>query len=217
MYKLVIWDMDGTVLDSDLVLVMTWTDLFKIYKPDYTPTINKLLSFSGPSLTESITGEFPDLPLEEVRAKYFEISHKYYWEFGTAYPYVRDIIDECKRRGIKVALNTNKQRRHCEMSLEILDMVDLFDSVISGGDVPHYKPDPEGVYKIMEETGITNKKDILYVGDGIYDYQTAKNAGIDCMISTIPPHRLPPVGDDFNPKYFIKDYRDFFAILEDAK
>ncbi len=214
MYKLVIWDMDGTVLDSDLVIVLTWTALFNEFAPDKKPSINKLLSFSGPSLVESLSKEFPDIPLETTRNAYLKYSYDYYWRYGVAYPYVREVIEECKKRGVKVAVNTNKHRVHAEMALEILDMVNLFDSMVSGGDVANYKPHPEGVYKIMEETGITNKEEILYVGDGVFDYQTAENAGVDCMISTIPPHQLPKVGEGFNPKYFIKDFKDFFEILE---
>ena len=214
MYKLVIWDLDGTILDSDLVLVLTWTALFNEFAPEKKLSINKLLAFSGPAMVDSLKKEFPDIPLDVSEKTYVKYSDYYYQRYGTTYPYVREVIEECKNKGIKVAVNTNKTKYHTDMALEIIGMDKLFDCVVSGGDVSKFKPDPEGVYKIMECLGLTNKDEVLYVGDGIIDYNTAKNAGIDCMISTIPPHKLPVVGGGFNPRYFISDFKDFFKILE---
>ncbi len=214
MYKLIIWDLDGTVLDSDLVLVLTWTSLFNEFAPNQKPSINKLLAFSGPAMVDSLKKEFPNVPLDVSSKTYLKYSDYNYRRYGTTYPHVREVIEECKNRGIKVAVNTNKTKYHTDMALEIIEMDKLFDCVVSGGDVDRFKPDPQGVNKIMEELGVTNKNEVLYVGDGIIDYNTAINAGVDCMISTIPPHKLPSVGKNFNPRYFIGDFKDFFKLLE---
>lgn len=214
MYKLVIFDMDGTILDSDLVLVMTWTSLFKEFTPTNTPSLNQIMSFSGPPLVDSLKKTFPDVPVEYSKKRYMEVSHDFYYSYAKSYPGCKEVIEELRKRGIKVAVNTNKTNNHAWMSLEILGFDKLFDSVVSGGDVKSMKPDPEGVYMIMEQLGITDKSEVLYVGDSYFDYATAENAGIDCIISTLPPRKGIRNSGKLTPKYWFNGFEEFFDVLE---
>ncbi len=60
----------------------------------------------------------------------------------------------------------------------------VFDFIIGGEDVSKHKPDPEGLLKAIQETG-KNKKETLYVGDSLVDWETAKNAAVDfCAVLT---------------------------------
>ena len=43
------------------------------------------------------------------------------------------------------------------------------------------KPSPEGIYKILKKARIKDKKNCIYVGDSIYDYQSSKKANIDYL------------------------------------
>lgn len=69
--------------------------------------------------------------------------------------------------------------------LEILKREQLdsyFDIIIGGEDVKSHKPDPEGLYTIMNHFNI-GPEDVLYVGDSIVDVKTAKNAGVQFIAS----------------------------------
>ena len=60
MYKLFLFDFDGTLLDSDHMIVVTFQELYAKYKPDYNATIEHMLSFSGPPIRETLLNEFPN-------------------------------------------------------------------------------------------------------------------------------------------------------------
>jgi phosphoglycolate phosphatase-like HAD superfamily hydrolase len=62
----------------------------------------------------------------------------------------------------------------------------------------------------MEEAGVKDKKDVLYIGDTIYDYQTALNAGVDCMMVTWSPRKLDK---SIKPKYYLDSYQDLIEVL----
>ena len=64
-YKLYLFDLDGTLLDSDQMLIETFRDLYKIYKPkDYVIDEKKIITFSGPPIRETLQKEFPEYDQE---------------------------------------------------------------------------------------------------------------------------------------------------------
>lgn len=63
--------------------------------------------------------------------------------------------------------------------LRVNKLDSLFDLVITSDDVKACKPDPEGVYFALKHFNISNKKDVIYIGDSEFDYLVSKNAGVD--------------------------------------
>ena len=68
MYKLIIFDMDGTIADTDKVIVKSYLELYKIYKPNDIPSVEKIRTFSGPPINKTLTEEFPHLELDFINS-----------------------------------------------------------------------------------------------------------------------------------------------------
>ncbi len=79
------------------------------------------------------------------------------------------------KRDFSLAILTNNWRDTLEKLIPE-DELELFDVIITSSDVSKPKPDPEGMFKIIEKLGL-DSKDILYVGDSISDYRVAQKAG----------------------------------------
>lgn len=212
-FSLVIFDMDGTLVDTDLMIVLSYVDMYRKFRPGYKVSVTKLLSFSGPPLASVLPVEFPDVPYAEALAYFRKVCRHYYDETVYAYPGVKEVLIELKKRGIKTAVVTYKLREESLYTLKITGLEGLFDLVIASDDVTSSKPNPEGVFKAMSDLGVDNKNAVLYIGDTRYDDETANNAGIPCMLVTWTPRPFPA---ECKPRYRLDSWKDFFEVVENG-
>ena len=87
-----------------------------------------------------------------------------------------------KENGYKVAIATNKPQILLEPLIEQLFGDVKFDALLGCRPNKPAKPDPYIIFEIMDKLGV-KEDECLYIGDSEYDYQTAHNAGIDCLIA----------------------------------
>lgn len=207
MFKLVLFDFDGTTLDSDNMLVATFFDLYKKYYPNKEFTIEHILTFSGPPMEQTLRQEFPDLKLEDIMAEYLKVSTDYYPTTIKLYPRVEELLIKLKKEGISTGLFTSRGRYTTEFAFDLLGIQGYFDHVICGDEVKERKPSPEGLLKAMEHFNIINKEDVLYIGDSNFDYLAARNAGIKFAIVNWSARKDTLDGE---PDYVITDFNKFF-------
>ncbi|MBN1128324.1 MAG: HAD family hydrolase [Chitinispirillaceae bacterium] len=97
------------------------------------------------------------------------------WAHSTRpYPGIIETLDALKKRGIVLAVNSNKLHDFTLKMATHFFGPSLFHTIIGGGKFP-YKPDPAAALHIANAMG-SNPGDLLYVGDSDIDLQTAKNA-----------------------------------------
>jgi phosphoglycolate phosphatase len=94
-----------------------------------------------------------------------------------AYPGMVDVVAQLKRRGMALAVLTNKDQNVARSIVEHCFGKGVFDRVVGVVDKTPVKPGREAVTKLMTEMGLT-KDDCLFVGDSGIDIDTAKAAGI---------------------------------------
>lgn len=206
MYKLVLFDLDGTLLDSDSMVVAEFSDLFKKYRPDYHPSIEHMMTFSGPALMDTMTNEFPDQDPEAMCIEFTKENPKYLEKYCKFYPYVKEMLDDLRRLGVHFAIVTNKERPQTDHCCSLFPLLSEFETIITSTDIDAIKPDPKGVFFAMEKYGITNKDEVIYVGDGQKDMETAINANIDFAFVKWSPRKL---SDYKNVTCYISSFKDF--------
>ena len=178
-YKLYLFDLDGTLLDSDKMLIATFRELYKIYRPGFNPDDSYIRKFSGPQISETLANEFPNESLEKMLDEYRNRSKKYYVQYVTLFPGGKELIEKMIAKGIKFGVITNKHRYATIYTYELLGLEKFNIYSVCADDVVNLKPHPEGVERAMKDFGIEDKKDVIYIGDGLFDYLTAKNSGVD--------------------------------------
>ena len=89
------------------------------------------------------------------------------------------MLENLKKQGIKTAVVTNKMHEAAEEIVRIF-FGDLIDITLGQIDGVAQKPQPDGIYHVLEKLGISKEK-AVYVGDSEVDCITAKNAGIPCI------------------------------------
>lgn len=182
MVKLLIFDMDGTLVDTDEVLYETWAELFRLYKPkDYVIDREFVRGFSGPPIEQSIARAFPEKDPKFILKEYRTRTAKYYDDYLKFFPNEKEVLKKLYKEGYILTISTSKNRPMAEKCLKIFGVYDLFSEMItSSEDVPH-KPDPASLNLLVEKFNV-KKEEALMIGDTSFDALAAINANIKSVL-----------------------------------
>ena len=190
MYKLFLFDFDGTILDSDQMIVVTFKQLYDKYRGGKQAPLEHVLTFSGPPIRRTLKQEFPDLDQDMMFDEFVKYSTVNYDKYVKPFPYVIEMLKAFKEHGIKYGLITSKARGATDYALKLTHLDELFDFVVCSDEVKNVKPDPEGVLLAMKHFDVLNKNEVLFIGDNMFDYLTSKNAGVKFGYVTFSPRKL---------------------------
>ncbi len=209
MFKAILFDFDGTLLDSDQMIFEAFKILYQKYKPETQADFTHTLTFSGPPILETLQKEFPLQDIDKIYHDYLKITPPLYQKYVRLYDGVITLLNALKSRGIKIALVTSKRRVHTEMTLEQLHLDNLFDVIVTPDEVSHNKPAPDGLIYALNVLGI-NSSEALYVGDSEYDALAAKNAMIKFALVSWSPRKDKITTQ---PDYLIKQFLTFITDI----
>lgn len=209
-YKVLLFDLDGTLCDTDEMLIQSFLALYKKYRPAKIRTREELIYFSGPPIKKTLVDEFPDYSFEEIYKAFQETSRELYLPYVKAFENEIETLKKLKEAGYLLGVVTNKGAPLTKYSLEVAHIDGLFDVVISADDVNAPKPSPLGINKALERLAIADKGKVLYIGDNDIDYETACNAGTDAMLVTWGPREIKCIKA---AKFAVSSYNELGGLL----
>ena len=181
MKKAVIFDMDGTLVDSSVTIVNaincvrgklnlepleTNLILEKVNDPDLDPA---QYFYEVPAFTPQHEAWFSD---------YYTQNHEKELQL---YKGVQELLESLKSKGFKLAIATNSYRGSTIESLSHLNILDYFESLACYDDVGRGKPAPDMLEKNLKDLEL-NAKDTVFVGDSERDMLAGKSANIDYIM-----------------------------------
>lgn len=174
---LLIFDLDGTVLDTYPLIEATFRQLFDKFLPDYKYTDVDLKSFFGPGLIDTFTKIGCDEELaNSLFREYRILNMQLQPQYSLMFPGATEILAELKKDGHKMAIFSNKITETITSNLQQTGMLSFFDVIVGIDQVKNPKPHREGIDLIKK---IMNIDDCVYIGDVKTDMQAAVNAGVD--------------------------------------
>ena len=180
--RALIFDLDGTLIDSKLDLIHSVNAMLcEMKRPQLAAdTISVYIGHGAPQLVaRAMGGTAKEEELKQALEFFLGYYEEHKMDSTSAYPSVPETLAQLSN--IPMAVLTNKPERISVRILKSLGLAKYFRVIYGGNSFDSKKPDPFGANKILREFEIA-ADEALIVGDSEVDVQTARNAG---MISAI--------------------------------
>ena len=203
--KGVIFDMDGVLLNSEVLYQRFWLEALHFYGyPVEKEHILALRSLTGKNAELKLKSFFGDsLNYEQVKNKRIVLMNEYIRKNGVEIKKGADeILPYLKEKGIKIALATSSPYERAQEHLGMAGLFKYFDQCVCGGMVKNSKPQPD-IYLLASEKLGLKPCECIAVEDSPNGVRSAVNAG--CKTVMIPD--LTPCTKDLK--------KDIFAICND--
>jgi phosphoglycolate phosphatase len=178
--ELLIFDLDGTLIDSKLDLAHA-VNATRAHMGMSALDHERVYSYVGngaPVLIRRAMGDQATEPqVQEALEFFLEYYREHFLDYTVLYPGVRESLDRLRDARKRMAVLTNKPVRISKAIIDGLGVGPHFFQVYGGNSFDFKKPHPIGVESLIRESGV-GVSDALMIGDSSVDIQTARNAGI---------------------------------------
>ncbi|WP_256930673.1 phosphoglycolate phosphatase [Pseudomonas sp. ABC1] len=214
--RLVMFDLDGTLLDS---------------VPDLAAAVDRMLEQLGrpPAGVEcvrdwvgngsqvlvrrALAGQLEHAAVDDDEATQalalFMATYADSHALTRVYPGVRECLDWLAARDIAMAVITNKPERFIAPLLAEKGLGDYFRWQVGGDTLPRCKPDPDGLLHVLHAAAVEPAQ-ALFVGDSCNDVRAARAAGVRCVALSYGYNHGRPIAEE-NPARVLDDLRELVA------
>ncbi|KQU55227.1 HAD family hydrolase [Rhodococcus sp. Leaf278] len=173
----VLFDIDGTLVDSNYVHVDAWSRAFREAGRNVPSwRIHRSIGMDGSKLLEALVGSADSAVAQEAK----KLHGEYYADASSdleVLPGTRELLADLGSRGVTVVLATSAPESELATLRDLLDVEDSVAVVTSGEDADVAKPEPEIVAVALERAGVRAER-ALMVGDSVWDIESAGRAGV---------------------------------------
>jgi HAD superfamily hydrolase (TIGR01509 family) len=171
----VIFDVDGTLLDTNYLHIAAWWEAFRERGHDVQcADIHRALGLGSAELVERVLG-CPEPSVVDAHSRHFAP----YLGRMRPLPGAAGLLTAVARRGLGVVLATSAKDEEIGFMLDALGARDAIGTVVSSGAVQRAKPAPDIVEAALAESG-TDRARAVMVGDAVWDVIAAGRAGLPC-------------------------------------
>ncbi len=217
MYDLLIFDLDGTLIDSapDLCvaankvlanhgcrqITLQETKTFvgngaaKLVERAFRATGQEADPHDIPDLTEQFLAAYDGHEADETRP----------------YDGVMETLNILKSSGQRMAVCTNKPQVPTNNLLRDLKMAEYFELVLGGDQLARKKPDPQMIHWMLDRLDVPAEK-ALMIGDTVNDIDGAKNAGVQSVAVSYGYRKVPV--DELGANVFIDTFEQLLGVID---
>jgi membrane protein len=213
--RAVLFDIDGTLVDSNDAHVEAWCRAFAAEGFHFDrATIHSQVGKGGDNLVPSLIPDAPEDVQDRVERAHGEIYKRDYLGSVRPFPHARDLLLKTSEAEKKVVLASSASRPELDHYVRLLDAHGIIDGATSKDDVGHSKPCPD-IFEAALKQAEVPASDAIVVGDTPYDIIAARRTGIETI--AVRSGRFPDsVLEAETPVAIYEDAADLLANFESS-
>jgi pyrophosphatase PpaX len=180
-YDPVLFDLDGTVVDSGAIILASLRHATQTVLGRTIPDEQLLATVGGSGLVSQMR-DFDETLTDELVRVYTEHNRPLHAELAACEGMI-DLLEELRADGRRLGIVTAKRRATVELAFAHVPIGHLFDVVVAGDETDRQKPHPEPLLRALAQHG-PPMDSAAYVGDSPYDMQAAKAGGLAAIAVT---------------------------------
>ena len=210
-FKTILFDIDGTLLDTEPFILKAYAAAYKGLKREALPSDEDLMSLTGGALEgvyQRLVGD--DWPVAVKLHRAFQIENMH---LAVPFPGAAETLSFVKSTGYRIAAVTNRSRATSAKTLEIGGLAGYIEAVVAAEDSPALKPDPAPLYRALELLGEPlSGEGVVFVGDTPVDVSAGRAIGAITVAATYGFHRARVL--DTVPDHHIDSITKLAPLLE---
>ncbi|QEN11978.1 HAD family hydrolase [Mycolicibacterium sp. ELW1] len=176
----VLFDIDGTLVDSNYLHVHAWQQAFhEVGLPVQAWHVHRSIGMDGSTLVEELSGGADDdvqKRLKDFHTRHYEACA----DLLTTLPGARGLLQRVADLGLQVVLATSAPENELAMLRTTLDCDELVSAITSSEDVEEAKPRPDIVNVALKKAGVSAQQ-AVFIGDTVWDVEASARAGVPCI------------------------------------
>ncbi len=180
MIRAVLFDIDGTLVDSNDLHAAAWRETFRRFGADVPlDAIRGQIGKGGDNLMPALLPpDLVDARGEEIEQARSELFGRDYLPRVVPFPGVRDLFERLRADGKRIVLASSAKQEEVRFHLGLIGAADLVESTTSADEAEHSKPDPDIFAAALAKVVPLTPGEVVVVGDTPYDIEAASKLGI---------------------------------------
>ncbi|MCM3786383.1 pyrophosphatase PpaX [Neobacillus mesonae] len=211
MINTVLFDLDGTIIDTNELIISSFLHVLGELGPGVLPR-EEIIPHMGGTLEQQMQAFTGKAEVAEYVTGYRAYNAIHHDAMVNPFPNVLTVVEQLHAQGIRMGVVTTKIRPSTLKVLEAFDLKKYMEVIVTVSDVTHPKPHPEPVLKAVEELGVDPATTVM-VGDSPVDIQSAKAAGVKAAgvaWSLKGEAKLM----EYGPDYILHDMNDILTLIQ---
>jgi len=211
MIECVLFDLDGTIVDTNDLIINSFMHALK---QNALPPLTReqIIPHMGTTLQQQMRVFSGLEDVSALELSYRSFNYEHHDALIRSFPNVNETMEQLRSLGIKMGIVTTKIRPTTFKALEMFDLLQYMDTIVTVEDVTQPKPHPEPVLTAVRNLGVDPRKTLM-VGDSVVDIQSAKAAGV-YVAGVAWSLKGEETLRKYEPDYIIHDMKDIHRIVE---
>jgi HAD superfamily hydrolase (TIGR01509 family) len=177
----VLFDVDGTLVDTTYLHAVAWWEALRQHDRDVPmAAIHRGIGMGSDKLLDHLLGEQRDHDEDDAMVKAHEVLYAAWWERLRPLPGAADCLRTVAGRGLAVVLASSAREAELRKLRRVIDADDVIAAATSSADAEQSKPAPDILQAALDQSDVDPRR-AVFVGDSVWDVQAAAKLDIPCI------------------------------------